>query len=204
MIHEISAIAVALLMGLAIFHYCILTFKGKKQPTLATWILFVLATNIAFITNLFSAHTAILKTLIGNAANVADVPTTWAVLITILVVNKKNGWKNKFNGFDLSCIIATLVVLIIWAITQKHLATNLVVQIILTIGYFPTLKNLWRAKGNPESLWVWIAILAASVLGLYLAIESGELTAKIYSWRAVILVSVLLILIIRANLRAKN
>lgn len=180
-----------------------LIITHKKQPSIATWLLFVLAVNISFVSYLFTENLT-LQSLIDNANNVVDVPTTWIILLTLFFVQKQKRKGINFGIIDYLCLGATAGILIFWITTQKHLETNLATQLILTIAYAPTFKNLWVAKKNPESFWVWATILTASIIFLYLGIQSNKIIPGVYAFRSTTLVFILLLLMGRLEWRNRK
>lgn len=81
------------------------------------------------------------------------------------------------------------MIIAFWLITRKHLITNLLVQGILVIAYFPVVNRMLRTGENHESYLIWGGMLLTALLAL-LSVD-GEL-ALIYTLRAVVSISLLM------------
>ena len=62
--------------------------------------------------------------------------------------------------------------------------SNVLSQILLSIGYAPTIHNLIKQKRNTESLIGWSCSIIAASIALYPAIVGGNTLAIIYVSRA--------------------
>jgi hypothetical protein len=133
-----------------------------------------------------------------NILNATDLVLVVTVSIAILLFGEKN---SRFTAFDKGCLIAVLAIIGFWVITRNHLATNLAIQSILVIAYFPVIRRLLESKSNSEPFSVWILMLIAP--GIALISSKGDM-ASIYSWRAIVCVSLLLLLMLRIEMVAKK
>jgi hypothetical protein len=79
--------------------------------------------------------------------------------------------------------------MIFWFMTGAHFITNLLIQLILVIAYFPVINRMVTTGKNTESFSGWIGMLLAASISL-ISLE-GTL-AFIYSYRAIISVTILL------------
>ena len=86
-------------------------------------------------------------------------------------------------------------------LSKNHLVTNLFIQIILVISYFPVISRLFKSKENTEPFSVWIGMMLAPVFAL---LSSKGLLATIYSVRAIICVLLLLLLMTRIEFLVKK
>jgi len=87
-----------------------------------------------------------------------------------------------------------------WALTQNHLVTNLSIQLIMVVSYFPVVKRLIETKENTEPFSVWILMMLVPAFSL---LSSKGLLATIYSVRAIVCVALLLLLMVWIEL-SKN
>jgi len=101
---------------------------------------------------------------------------------------------SRFTRFDYGCLIAVLLVVVFWAFTRNHFITNIAVQTIMVIAYFPVVKRMLAARKNTESFSVWFAMFL--VAGISLFSSKGSL-ASIYAIRAMICTGLLLLLMLR-------
>ena len=72
---------------------------------------------------------------------------------------------------------------------------------ILVIAYFPVISRIWKSNKNTESFVVWIGLFLTPCISL---LSSKGVLATIYSFRAIISISVLLALMVRAELKQRN
>jgi len=90
---------------------------------------------------------------------------------------------------------------VLWLIFQNHVVSNVSIQVILVIAYFPVISRIWKSNENTESFIVWIGLFLAPCISL---ISSKGVLATVYSSRAIILISILLALMLRAELKQRN
>jgi hypothetical protein len=88
-----------------------------------------------------------------------------------------------------------LAIVMFWVISQQHVVSHVSIQVILVIAYFPVISRIWKSNENTESFAAWIGLLLLSSKGVL---------ATIYSLRAIISTSVLLALMVRAELKQRN
>ncbi len=131
---------------------------------------------------------------LDNIMNTADLVYVITVTLAIIVFGDKS---SKFTRFDAGCFAVVLMIFIFWIFTGNHKLTNLFVQAILVIAYFPVVKRLIDSGENSEPFSVWIGMLLAPSIAL---ISSKGVLATIYSVRAIICVSALLLLMLRIEI----
>lgn len=168
------------------------------RPVLATWLLFSLTVGLSLLTYFYSDHSSI----VANMVNIMDVFMCWSLLVVLLITRDSN--KPAFTTFDKSCLSFSGVIFVFWLFTQQHVLSNLLLQAIITIAYFPTIVNLWNASEHSESLGMWIIIWIATVLGLYSAIMEKNMLGTIYAARGLILIFILFILILKIQYKNKT
>jgi len=108
---------------------------------------------------------------------------------------------SRFTRFDLGCLGAVAAILVFWGFTRQHAAAHIAIQAILVIAYFPVVKRIWRSDRNTESFAAWIGMLLAAALSL---LSSRGWLATVYAVRAVVCTSSLLLLMLRAHVRARR
>jgi hypothetical protein len=84
-------------------------------------------------------------------------------------------------------------------ISQSAFITNLLMQLLITVGCSSTIQSLLYADENRESFVFWGLVLAASTLSLYPAAVDGNPLALIYSIRSMVVVCVILSLMLRLH-----
>jgi len=189
LVRQISLGSVSILNLAITCWYCWLTYKQKIKPALAMWIFFTIAVAISLATYLKSDHFS----LLDNILNTTDLALTAIVSIAIFLFGDHT---TRFSRFDKGCLIAVLVILLFWFITNNHVVTHTLTQVILVIAYFPVLSRLWKTRENGESFLIWMGMLLAPVLSL---LSSKGLLATIYSVRAIVCITILLLLMLRVE-----
>lgn len=153
------------------------------------WIFFTIAVAISLATYIKADHFS----LLDNILNTTDLALTFFITIAIWLFGDHT---SRFTRFDKACLIAVLVILGFWFITQNHVLTHTLTQAILIIAYFPVVSRLWKTRENTESFTIWIGMLLAPALSL---LSSKGTLATIYSVRAIICILILLMLMLRVE-----
>lgn len=185
-----AMIAVTILnIGVAI-RYITLIRSGKIRPALAMWVFFTTAVILSLTTYMASGD----YRLVDNILTTTDLFLVLTVTTSILLFGDAS---TRFNRFDLCCIGVVGMILIFWLLTKDHFTANLLVQLIQVVAYVPTVRRLWRNRVNTESFGLWSTMLLASALSI---ISNEGLLANIYSLRAIVSISLLMLLMVRAQL----
>ena len=158
------------------------------------WIFFTIAVAISLATYMESENFS----LFDNILNTTDLALTAIVSIAIYLFGDHS---TRFSRFDKACLIAVLVIVLFWFITKNHFLTHALTQGILVIAYFPVLSRLWKTKKNRESFLIWTGMLLAPLLSL---LSSKGMLATIYSVRAIVCISVLMLLMLRVEYITKK
>jgi hypothetical protein len=193
-VREASIIAVVAINFLILVRYCWLIWKDRIKPALAMWVFFSIAVGGSLATYLSSGHYSFLD----NIQNTTDLVFVVTVTVFVFIFGDRS---TRFNTFDFGCLIAVLVIVVLWLIFQNHVVSNVSIQVILVIAYFPVVSRIWKSDENTESFIVWIGLFLAPCISL---ISSKGVLATIYSLRAIISISVLLALMVRAELKKRN
>ena len=184
---EFSIYAVMLITLIIMIRYIILLVRKEIKPALAMWLFF----SVAIIMCLITYHSEGSYGLLDNIMNTVDLIYVVTVCIAIFLFGDKS---SKFTRFDISCLAAVMMIVLFWIFTRNHWLTNILMQAELVIAYFPVVKRLIDSKENTEPFSVWVGMLIAPVLAL---LSSKGTLATIYSVRAIICVSLLLLLMLR-------
>jgi hypothetical protein len=189
-----SIYAVSVINLIILLRYCILLYKRRIQPALAMWVFFSIAVIMSLITYLADGN----YSFWDNILNSTDVILVVTVSVAIAIFGERS---SRFTAFDKGCLVAVICIVGFWIFTQNHMVTNLAIQAILVIAYFPVVKRLLESRLNTEPFSVWILMLIAPIFAL---LSSKGLLACIYSWRAIVCVSLLLLLMLRVEIVAKK
>jgi hypothetical protein len=135
---------------------------------------------------------------LDNIQNTTDLVFVLTVTVFVFIFGYRN---TRFNTFDLGCLIAVLVIVVLWLIFQNHVVSNVSIQVILVIAYFPVISRIWKSNKNTESFVVWMGLFLAPFISL---LSSKGVLATIYSFRAIISISVLLALMVGTELKQRN
>ena len=187
---ELSIYAVIGITLVIMVRYIWLLVRKKIKPALAMWLFF----SVAIIMSLVTYRSESGYGLLDNIMNTVDLIYVVTVCIAIFLFGDKS---SKFTRFDRSCLIAVLIILIFWIFTRNHWVTNIMMQLILVIAYFPVVKRLIDSRENTEPFSVWIGMLLAPSIAL---ISSKGTLATIYSVRAIFCVGTLLLLMLRIEI----
>ncbi len=169
----------------------------KADPSLAMWFIFTLAVALNAASLLIQRPINLEAVFYG----LADVIMCASVSIVIVVRAKG---KVAFSSFERGCLLVSYAIALFWFLTMNSFWTSVIAQTILIVGYFPTIQKIRNAGRNTEPFSIWICSLVNGSLSLYPAIESGNLLSVGYSVRAIILVSVLLMLMYKYEQRSKR
>ena len=182
-----SIYAVILITVTIMIRYIILLVRKEIKPALAMWLFF----SVAIVMSLITYRSDGGYGLLDNIMNTVDLIYVVTVCIAIFLFGDKS---SKFTRFDKGCLAAVIMILLFWIFTRNHWLTNLLMQAVLVIAYFPVVKRLIESRENTEPFSVWIGMLLAPSLAL---VSSKGTLATIYSVRAIICVSLLLLLMLR-------
>jgi hypothetical protein len=181
-----AVVTINLLIGV---RYVWLLRKHRISPALAMWVFFTIATVGSLLTYLGEGRFSPLD----NILNTADILLVAGVSVAILLYGDRS---TRFTPFDFGCLGAVLVIVLVWAFTQRHVIAHSAIQAILVIAYFPVVRRMWTTNRNTESFSMWIGLMLAPVFSL---LSSKGLLATVYAVRAIACTAALLLLMIRAQ-----
>ena len=193
-VRETSIIIVVAINLFILVRYCWLIWKKRIKPALAMWVFFSIAVGGSLITYLSSGD----YSLFDNILNTSDLVLVVIVSVFIFIFG---GRSTRFNRFDIGCLVAVLGIVAFWLIFQHHVVSHVSIQVILVIAYFPVISRIWKSNENTESFAAWIGLFLAPCISL---LSSKGILATIYSLRAIISTSVLLALMVRAELKQSS
>lgn len=123
------------------------------------WVMFSIAVGMSLITYLMEGNYGFLD----NILNTVDLIYVIAISAAIAIFGDKS---SKITRFDKGCLLVVLIIVVFWIFTQSHIITNILIQCILVIAYFPVVKRLLDTRENTEPFLIWTGMLIAPVLSL--------------------------------------
>ena len=190
-VRETSIIIVVAINLFILVRYCWLIWKRRIKPALAMWVFFSIAVGGSLVTYLSSGD----YSLLDNILNTSDFVLVVIVSVFIFIFGDRSA---RFNRFDIGCLVAVLGIVSFWLISQHHVVSHVSIQVILVIAYFPVISRIWKSNENTESFAAWIGLFLAPCISL---LSSKGILATIYSLRAIISTSILLVLMARAEMK---
>ena len=190
------AIAVVVILITASLPYVYQISRRQVLPTLSTWIILVVATSL----NAASYLVATGADIVSGTFGLADAFVCWFILIVSVIAA---GLKMQLRTYEMYYLTAAGVIVLFWMISRSAFTTNLLMQILITIGCSSTIQSLLYADENHESFLFWGLVLVAAILSLYPAAVDGNLLALIYSIRSISVLCVILSLMFRLSLKTR-
>ena len=190
---ETSIIIVVAINLFILVRYCWLIWKKRIKPALAMWVFFSIAVGGSLVTYLSSGD----YSLLDNILNTSDLVLVVIVSVFVFIFGDRS---TRFNRFDIGCLVAVLGIMAFWLISQHHVVSHVSIQVILVIAYFPVINRIWKSNENTESFAAWIGLFLTPCISL---LSSKGILATIYSLRAIISTSILLALMVRAELKQR-
>jgi VanZ family protein len=190
-VRETSIIIVVAINLFILVRYCWLIWKKRIKPALAMWVFFSIAVGGSLVTYLSSGD----YSLLDNILNTSDLVLVVIVSVFVFIFGDRG---TRFNRFDIGCLVAVLGIMAFWLISQHHVVSHVSIQVIMVIAYFPVISRIWKSNENTESFAAWIGLFLTPCISL---LSSKGILATIYSLRAIISTSILLVLMVRAELK---
>jgi len=184
--------AVAVILIAASLPYVYQISRRQVLPTLSTWLILVVATSL----NVASYLVATRVDILSGALGLADAFVCWCILIVTVLAT---GFTLQWQTFEKYYLTASGVIVLFWMLSRSAFVTNLLMQMLITVGCSATIQNLLYANENHESFLFWGLVLVAATLSLYPAAVDGNLLALIYSIRSIVVVCVILSLMVRLH-----
>jgi len=188
---KLFAFTTVILMAGTNIWYVYLIINGVIHPTLITWVMFCIAVFLSFATYWSSKK----HSFLDNICNTVDLISVIVITASIIFFGKNVRF--NVNAFEAICILLSLVILFFWRMTKKHETSNIFLQVVMSIAYFPMFYQLYNSSTSSESLVTWGILWFASISGVLTGLFGKDKLAVIYSGRSLVMISILIILIIR-------
>ncbi len=188
---------VALLMLTFVTRYTYQIWKREISPRLSTWVIFLAGTGLSFVTYLIAEKHDIRSGIL----NTMDFVATAIVFLAIITWRKQKTYFKSFEKWYLGGVCAVVVYGIL---SGDAWGSNLFTQVLISAGYVPTIQNMVVEKRNDESFTGWGGSLAAGLIGLYPAIVGGNSLSILYALRAVVSVSITILIMTYYELHSRR
>lgn len=162
--------------------YVLLTYRRNIQPTLQTWGTFMMATFFSLVTYASSIPLDKMTDELSGSLNVIDFLVSGIIFIAISFWGEEKEETDRFQMFyaEIICWVFMYSVL-----TGNLFRSNIFTQILMSMGYIPTVMNMIRKQKNTESYASWFCVLIAGGCALYPSLQERDLLASIYASRSV-------------------
>lgn len=174
--------------------YCWQTLRGEIHPVFATWAIMAIANTLSWSTFWSSKD----RNWSANVMNLSGMLASWVILLSVIVSG--HGTRFWFNTFELWCLGFVVVILIFWWQSRQHVTSNLLVQVLMSVCYLPTLYHLWTASTNTEPIGVWTISAIASGLSVILAGLKRNRLSVVYASRSLFFSLAIILLILRLEM----
>lgn len=194
---EISVWLVALVMMTFAVRYAYQIWKREISPTLSTWIIFLLGTGLSLITYAIAEKHDFRSGILNTMDVVAVIIVFFATII----------WGNRdmrFKPFEKWYLVGISAIVAYGLLSGDAWGSNIFTQVLISIGYIPTIQNLLTEKRNTESFTGWSCGIIAGFIALYPAIVEGNSLAVLYATRTIVLVSSIIAVMSYYELRSRR
>lgn len=179
---EISVWLVALAVMTFAVRYTYQIWKREISPTLSTWIIFLLGTGLSLMTYAIAEK----HDFRSGILNTMDVVAIMVVLLAIIAWGNRDA---RFKSFEKWYLGGIGAIVVYGLLSGDAWGSNIFTQVLISIGYAPTIQNLLTEKRNVESFTGWSCGIVAGFIALYPAMVDGNSLAVLYAVRTIILVS---------------
>lgn len=161
--------------------------KGTVVPTKSSWAIFSVVTGLSV-----SSFLATKFDVVSGAYGIADFALCLVVFCLTLFFSR--GEKAKFKSFEKYYLIGAFACVLFWVVSNNSFVTNLLVQSLIVIGYFPTIHNILSTRKSSESKFAWTIWTMGVLLSLYPALVNRNTLAVVYSLRGTVMCLTILFL----------
>lgn len=182
------AILATVMIEVGDLNYLWAIIKSKVTPTKSSWIIFGLFGGLnmsSFLVTRFD--------VVSGLPIISDFLFYILILAAIFFYSSKE--KIKFQEFEKYYLIGAFICAFFWIVSKDSYSTNILAQVLLTLGYVPTIHSMFQARESGESKFSWIFWTSGSLVALYPAIENRNDLAIVHCLRAAIMCLVVIIFI---------
>ena len=194
---DISVWLVVFVMMTFAVRYTYQIWKREISPTLSTWIIFLLGTGLSLTTYAIAEK----HDFRSGILNMMDVIAVMIVFLATIM------WGNRdvrFKPFEKWYLGGIGAIVAYGLLSGDAWGSNIFTQVLISIGYVPTIQNLLTEKRNVESFTGWSCGIVAGLIALYPAMVDGNSLAVLYALRTIVLVSSIIAVMTYYELRSKK
>ncbi len=188
---------VGLLIMVFAARYSYQTRKREIHPRVATWLIFLLGTGLSLATYAIAEN----RDFRAGILNTMDFASVATILIVVVLCGDRQVRFKKFEKWYLAGVGAIVAY---GLISGNAWSSNIFAQVLIGLGYIPTIKNLIAEKKNTESFTAWGLGLAAGFVGLYPAWVDGNTLAVVYALRTILCVLGILTIMLKYELQNRR
>ena len=181
-------------MAIFAIRYIYQVWKREISPALSTWIIFLLGTGLSLATYAIEED----HDFLSGILNTMDIIVVVAVLAAIIIWGNR---KMRFKPFEKWYLWGVGAIVAYGMLSGDAWTSNILTQILISVGYFPTIQNLLTEKKNTESFTGWILVAVAGFIALYPATVNGNVLATLYATRTVVLVAAIIAIMAYYSMR---
>ena len=160
--------------------YVFKIWRGKAEPTLSTWIIFMVGCGLSFLTYVVAEN----RDIKSGILNTLDLAYVLIILVAIIL------WGNrevKIKPFEKWYLAGAVAILVYGLVTGDAWSSNVLTQILMSVAYAPMFHNIISQKEkSKESFFAWIPAACNALVALYPATYEGNSLSIIYDLRAFI------------------
>ncbi len=190
----------SIIMMAGSFWYCYQILREKVHPPPATFIILSLTFPFAFYMYAQNPNWS----FTANIGLTSAIMSVWVVavfLITKLSLQKK--LRIEVNLFQRITFLASFVILVFWFLTKDQFMAYILLQVSALISYIPVIKKLWKAQKNQDSIVFWGSLFLSTCVASYAAYEKNDVQSWIYILRAIPSTTIVIVLMVRIELKQK-
>jgi len=171
--------------------------KGTIKPLLSTWLFISIAVVLSFMTNFADTGLAGLS---NNMYNIIDGACSLIIFLSVLFSLHTN---RKFDRFELVLLGCVALIGIVRYFTSYNELAHILIQIISTIAYIPTVKKLRWASYHEDSIAMRTINMIGSALGTIQPLLHNDTLPLLFAWRWRLCTMVVLFCLLRIEYHKK-
>lgn len=186
----IFAIVATIIAVIAFVPYITDTLKGKTQPHVYTWLVFLLAQGLAAAGVWYG----------GGHWGTLEITAGTGLILIVFILSLFYGTKN-ITKFDTIALVICLGAMVIWWQLHNPALAVGVVTFIDVVGYVPTIRKAYQEPGS-ETITTWLAFFFGNLFFIAALKQYNFLTLSFVVATSV--ANLVLISIISARAGRKN